>query len=248
MRTILAALAMVAATGAAGAERTYAVMSLVGDGFTVVAHRAATGSSLSPQTRTFVPLATPALDRAALLAVDTALRRADPGAKVLLLGGRDPAALDAQARTLGSPDAAQAVADALVRRLPSLGATHLLLVLKGRGVGRFQVDEGTAEAGALEGLGCYVDSTLITHREAEVALATRGFLAPFAYADLVLVDLATGKVVARREARDAAPQAATRSDSVDAWDAMPAEEKVSRLQGLLRKEADAAVPALVAKP
>jgi hypothetical protein len=248
MRAILAALAMVAATGAAGAERTYAVMSLVGDGFVVVTHRAATGSSLSPQTRAFMPLATPALDRAALLAVDTALRRADPRAKVLLLGGRDPAALEAQARTLGAADGAQAVADALLPHLPATGATHLVLVLKGRGVGRFQVDEGTAEAGALEGLGYYVDSTLITHREAELALATRGFLAPFAYVDLALVDLATGKVVARREAREAAPQAATRSDSVDAWEAMPAAEKVTRLEGLLRKEADALVPALVGPP
>jgi hypothetical protein len=66
--------------------------------------------------------------------------------------------------------------------------------------------------------------------------------------DLVLVDLATGKVVARREARDSAPQAATQSDSVEAWDAMAPEEKIARLQGLLRKEADAAVPALVASP
>ena len=248
MRAILAGLAMVVATGAAGAERTYEVMSLVGDGLLVVTHRAATGSSLSPHTRTFTTLTDPALDRSALLAVDTALRRADPGSKVILLGGRDPAALEAQSRALGSPDAAQAVADALTRRLPATGATHLLLVLKARAPGRFQVGDATAEAGALEGLGYYVDSTLITHREAEFALATRGFLAPFAYVDLALVDLATGKVVARREAREAAPQAATQSDSVDAWEAMPAPEKSGRLQELLRKEADTAVPALLARP
>jgi hypothetical protein len=42
MKTIVAALAMMVATGAAGAERTYAVMSLVGDGFEVVTHRTAT--------------------------------------------------------------------------------------------------------------------------------------------------------------------------------------------------------------
>lgn len=248
MRTILAALAMVVATGAAGAERTYAVMSLVGDGIFVVVHRAATGSSLSPQTRTFMPLADPALDRAALLAVDTALRRAQPGAKVVLLGGRDPAALQAQSRSLGTPDAAQAVADAVVPHLPATGATHLVLILKARAPGRFQVEEATAEAGALEGLGYYVDSTLITHRETEVALDTRGFLAPFAYVDLALVDLATGKVVARREAREAAPEAATKSESVEAWDTLPAAEKIRRLQGLLRKEADATVPALLAAP
>ncbi|HEX3096338.1 MAG TPA: hypothetical protein VHQ02_01400 [Usitatibacter sp.] len=248
MRAILAVLAMVVAAGAAAAERTYAVMSLVGDGLLVVTHRAATGSSLSPQTRTFMTLADPALDRAALLAVDTAVKRADPGAKVILLGGRDPAALEAQSRGLGTADAAQAVADALTRRLPATGATHLVLVLKARAPGRFQVDEATADTGALEGLGYYVDSTLITHREAEFALATRGFLAPFAYVDLALVDLATGKVVARREAREAAPRAATQSDSVDAWDAMPPEEKIRGLQELLRKEADTAVPALLARP
>jgi hypothetical protein len=250
MRTILAALAMVAAAaaGAQGAERTYAVMSLVGDGLLVVTHRTATGSSLSPQTRAFKPFDGPALDRAALLAVDTALRRADPKAKVLLLGGRDPAALAAQARSLGAPGSAQAVADALLPHLPALGATHLVLILKGRGAGRIQVDEGTAEAGALEGLGYYVDSTLITKREAEFALAPRGFVAPFAYMDLALVDLATGKVVGRREARDAAPQAATASDSVDAWETLAPEEKIARLQGLLRKEADAAIPALVGSP
>jgi hypothetical protein len=248
MKTIVAALAMMVATGAAGAERTYAVMSLVGDGFEVVTHRTATGSSLSPQTRVFMPLTTPALDRAALLAVDGALRRADPGAKVLLLGGRDPAALEAQTRSLGAPGSAQAVADALIPHLPAMGATHVVLVLKGRGIGHFQVNEGTAEAGALEGLGYYVDSTLITKREAEFALAARGFLAPFAYVDLALVDLATGKVVARREARESAPEAATASDSVQAWETLAPEEKVARLQCLLRKEADAAIPALVASP
>jgi hypothetical protein len=195
-----------------------------------------------------MPLTSPTLDRAALLAVDGALRRADPKAKVVLLGGRDPAALAAQSRSLGAPGAAQAVADALLPHLPALGATHLVLVLKGRGTGRFEVDEGTAEAGTLEGLGYYVDSTLITRREAQFALATRGFLAPFAYVDLALVDLATGKVIARREARDAAPQAATASDSVEAWETLAPEEKIARLQGLLRKEADTAIPALVASP
>ena len=244
MRTLLAALTMFLAAGACAAGRTYAVMSFVGDGLLVVQHRTSAGSSLSPNARQFVTLADPAFDRTALLAVDGALRRADPSAKVVLLGGRDPAALEAQSRTLGAPGAAQAVADALRPHLPATGATHLVLVLKSRHAGRLRAEEGHADAGELEGLGFYVDPTLVTRHDAS-GLADRGFLAPFAYIDVALVDLGTGKVLAERPVHASTPYPASKSGGLDPWEALPAEEKTRVLEALLRKEVEAAVPALL---
>src|SRR5215831_18208555 len=112
MRAILVALAMLAAMGAEAAERTYAAMSLVGDGLLIVNYRVKTGSSLSSRQRQAVPVADPVFDRTALIAVEAAVKRAQPKAEVVLFGGRDAALLELQAKSLGAAGAAQAIADA----------------------------------------------------------------------------------------------------------------------------------------
>jgi hypothetical protein len=78
-------------------------------------------------------------------------------------------------------------------------------------------------------------------------MASRGFLAPFAYVDLALVDLATGKVVAEREVRAASPHAATGADTVDPWEGLSPEQKIRDLQALLAKDLADAVPALLGR-
>src|SRR5690348_12330082 len=147
MRTILLVLAMVVAMGAGAADRVYAAMSLVGDGLLIVQYRAKTGSSLAARQRQEVPLADPVLDRAALLAVEAAVKRAQPKAEVVLLGGRDAGLLEVQSRTLGAAGATQAIADALVPRLPKTAATHLILVAKGQSASALRVDQSVVDTG-----------------------------------------------------------------------------------------------------
>jgi len=251
MRTVLAVLTLFLATAATAAGETYAVMSLVGDGLLIVRHRATTGTSLEGNAREFLTVADPVFDRAALLAVDGAVRRVDPSARVVLLGGRDPALLEAQSRALGREDAAQAIADALRPRLPATGATRLILVVKARHPAEIQVpqlSDSRVGSGSIEGLGYYIDPSLaaVSRGSSTIADANTGFLAPFAYFTVALVDLKGGKVLGERPVYAATAIPESESATLSPWDALTPEKKVSIVEDLVRREVAQAVPALLA--
>jgi hypothetical protein len=242
---LLVAAALILASGAAGAaERAYAVMSLIGDGVMLVQHRPTAGSSLSDRTRQFVPFDERIFDRGALRAMQAGIHHADPTAKVILLAGRDAQALAAEKDGLGQPTLAQSVADALRGRLPQVGATHLVLLLKARDAAPLPRTGGNVDAGELEGIGFYVDPTLVTRLD-EASPAALGYFAPYAYFTLALVDLATGKVVAQKRVHAANPYEAARSNALRPWDSLGPDEKVRALQALLDDQAESAATALV---
>ena len=243
MRIIIAALSLFVATAAAAAQ-TYAVMSVVGDGLLVVQHRPTTGSSLEGNVREFLPISNPALDRAVLLAVDDAVRRADPSARTVLVGGRDAGALEAQSRTLGKDDALQIVVDTLRPHLPSTGATRLILVAKSRHAARISLGDGSTGSGSLEGLGYYLDPTIPTAR-GDTGEAGYGLLAPFAYFTVALVDLQSGKILAERPVYASYGLSQARSDTLSAWEVLTPEQKVRNIESLIRAEIARAVPALL---
>lgn len=247
MKTMLAlaAWAMCLASGAASAaDRAYAVMSLVGDGVTLVQHRPTAGSSLSDRARRFVPFDERVFDRGALVAMEAGIHHAEPAGKVILLAGRDAQALAAEKDGLGKATLAQSVADALRPRLPQVGATHLVLLLKARNAAPLPLTGGTVEAGELEGLGFYVDPTLVT-RSRQSPHEAPGYFAPYAYFTIALVDLASGKVVAQKEVHAAQPYEASSSGALKPWEALGPDEKVRALQQLLDDQAEAAATALV---
>ncbi len=243
-KSLLALLLVVVALAAVAEGRTYAVMSLVGDGLLVVHHRASTGSSIDRDTRQFIALADPVLDRTALLAVDEALRRSDPAAKPVLLAARDAGLLEAQAKALASGAGVQAIADALRPRLPPNVATHLVLVAKHRAPAAIKLAEGSVGSGHLEGLGFYVDRGMRV-RIPNTNRWGQGFLGPFAYFTVALVDLRSGKVIAEQPVRASIARSQARSDTLDPWDALSAEEKVKILEALIREETARAMPTLV---
>lgn len=245
MRIVVALLSFFLAAQAAAGE-TYAVMSLVGDRLLLVQHRPGTGSSLEGNVREFVSISTPALERAALLAVDDAVRRSDPSARTVLLAGRDPAAFEVQSRTLGRDGALQAIADALRPRLPATGATRLILVAKTRHAAQIRTDEGHTGSGTLEGLGYYLDPTIPTNRVNNNETRGFGLVAPFAYVIVALVDLRTGKVLGERPVYASNSISQASSDTLSAWDSLTAEEKVRNIEALMRTEIAPAVGALLA--
>jgi hypothetical protein len=246
MRAILVALAMLVATGAEAVERTYAVMSLVGDGLLIVQYRVKTGSTLSGRQRQAVPVADPVFDRTALLAVEAAVKRAQPKAEVVLFGGRDPGLLEVQAKSLGSAGSAQAIADALVPRLPKTAATHLIIVTKAQSATALRVDQSVVDTGPLEGLGFYVDPSIVTRPpEGSAAAGSQGLLAPFAYIDVALVDLATGRVVAERPVYASYSYTESQTGSLTPWDSLSSQEKMRILTKLIGDEVDKAVGALL---
>ena len=245
VRAFLFALAICFTADAHAADaRKYAVISLIGDKLMLATRDMATGSSLDQNARQFVDVGSPELDNTALLAAETALTSADPGAGVVLLAVRDPAFFAAQSRMLDKNAQEQGFFESIAKVAASAQATHLILISKLRREARLKVADGYVGSGWLEGLGFYVDRTMPM-----VSSSTResytGFLAPFAYYRLVLIELPSGKVLGEQAVM--ASTSYGKQESLHPWDSMTSEQKVAALRYLIREDMRRAVRELLKK-
>ena len=245
---LVACLALVAATAHAQADggavaRKYAVLSLVGDALNVVTYFRHTAGGVDPLSRESLPLPGPALDNAALLAAEDALRKSDPRASVVLLAPSSRALYTEQ----------QGLFDGTRLKLPGelgaalhgSGATHLVLLTKHRGEARLRTAIGNVGSGKLEGLGFYVDRQMRLRR-GDTGESGQGFVAPFVYVRCSLVDVATLAVQREEIAMAAEAYSAARSTATaNPWDALTPAQKVSIIRQMLVAEVGRAVPALV---
>lgn len=245
MRRWLWILACLVALNASAQERRYAVMSLIGDGLLIVHRDNATGSNLDRNNRNFAAFKNPALDNMTLLAIDEAMRRRDPAVKPILLGGRDPAILALQMRGLDEGSGLALLLPVIGPMAVKAGATHLVLATKHRDEARIKMADGTAGAGRIEGLGFYLDRNAHVQNR-DTGAATQGYIAPFGYFTLSLVDLASGSVLSQEVVREAF--AIANQQAAMAWDAITPEQKAQMIQDLIRREVWRAVPLLFAKP
>lgn len=238
MRFLLAALLVASGLAHAQAPR-YAVLSLVGDRLTVVQREMTTGTRIDRNTRTPVPMASPALDNAMVLAVEREILRAAPGAQTVLLAARRPDLFELQSRTLDEGSGVQRLLDALRDVVAKANATHLVLVTRHRARARLEVADGALGDGQLDGLGFYVDPTRamdnLTSGE-----RSEGFIASYAYFMVTLVDLRTGAILAQRPAMES--RSAASQKVLTPWQALTPEQKAAMLEMLIRSGAERAVP------
>jgi hypothetical protein len=242
-KRLLAAMAGLLLGAAAQAAPSYAVLSLVGDKLDIVTFQPTTGSLVDPNSHT--PLAMPQddLDVAALRAINRSLKAAVPGAQVALLAASKAEDFTGQEHIFsGDQVTLPAEIDAAVRRE---GASMLVLVTRHHGEAHMQSFNNKLGSGRIDGLGFYVDGNKwIDNRD--MGTTSQGYIAPFVYIDVSLVDLATGTVVRRRTIESGrVVEAAHNAQGANAWQALTPAEKVTMLTRLLTEQLDAAVPALV---
>jgi hypothetical protein len=244
VRFILAAL-LVAAIGSASAadeDRIYAIVSLLGDGLSIVVRENSTGSNINRNGRTFLRLETPALDRAALFAADDAIKGASPGAKRVMLEVHDPEVYAAQSRALDEGGDIRPVLLTLGATLAQSKATHLVLFTKQRHEAMLRLRDGNVGNGRLEGLGFYVDRA-IKLQNPDTGEYYVGFLSPFAYFRVSLVEAATGKPLGEESVYASDAHAST--SNVHPWDTLTSQEKVAALQAMVRRDAGRIVTTLL---
>ena len=247
MKRILFAFLLAAAAFCAHADgKRYAVLSLVGDRILVVEREMSTGSRLDRNTRHFVDVPDNALDKSMLLAIDDAIRRKDGAATTVLLAPKDPALYAAAARELDGTGHTGRIYEAVKPMLTGANATHLLLVTKQRHQAMLRLRDGLVGSGYLEGLGFYVDYGTLS-RSTDTAEAERGFIAPFTYVNVALIDVASGTVVSEERIIGSAPYTTPNSNIGDAWGALTPQQKADSLAELMRTEAGQAIPKLLAK-
>jgi hypothetical protein len=250
---LLAALAPLAAAAWAADPppapvRTYAIVPLIGDQFSVVSRRSDVGTRLDPNERTVLPVPDPVFDRVAATAVEKALNDARPGTPVLRALIRDPRLFALQDKLLTESAESHDMRIALHDLLAKAGATDLILVTKQRGEPTFDVITGKLSAGGwLSGIGFYIDNERRMYNT-EHRMTGEGFLAPYAYLTVSLLDMDSMRVVKAKQGLQttmALPQ--DKQAAAHSWDAMSAKEKVDALEYVIKKAVETGMSGVLAQ-
>jgi len=238
----LAALAAPVRAQAPQAPATYAVVSLIGDQLDAVTYQPQVGTLLDANSHQAMPMGADIMDNLALRETNKALRSAVPVTDVALLAVSAPEFFIDESRLFaGNQVKLPADIDAAIAQAK---AGSLVLITKHRADARLQVSDGLIGSGKIEGLGFYVD-TVHHLRDAENTRAT-GFLAPFVYIDVTLVDTASHTIIGQKTITASETVTANSNETgAGAWGALTTEQKMSTLSRLLSKNLAAAVPKLL---
>jgi len=227
-----------AAADAAGAPAspTYAVVSLIGDQFSIVTRRSDVGTRLDPNERVSLPVPDAIFDRIAADAVEKALLDAKPGTPVLNASIRDARLFALQEKLLTESTESHDMRIALHDLLAKAGATDLILVTKQRAEPSFKVGDGMLGGiGWVSGIGFYIDNVTGMYNS-EHRMTGEGFLAPYAHVMVSLLDLASMRVVKSKQGLEttmALPQ--DKKPANHSWDAMSPKEKVDALEYVIKQ-------------
>ena len=118
---------------------SFAVLSLVGDQFSVVVRRDESGTRLDPNSRRDYPVPTAMFDEMAVGAVESVLKRVKPVSPVMRFSIRDPRLFALQDKLLVDSDESRGLREALAKLLRDNAATRLVLVTKWRDDAQFPV-------------------------------------------------------------------------------------------------------------
>jgi len=225
-----------ASAPASAPARTWAIVSLIGDEFSVVSRRNQVGSRLDPNERTPLPVPDPVFDRIAAEQVEQLLLRPRPGAPVLRALIRDPRLFALQDKLWTESAESHDMRIALRDTLAKAGATDLLLVTKHRGTPSFQLVTGRLDRpGSISGIGFYIDNDTKLYR-VDNKLGEEGFLAPYAYLAISSMEVASMRLVKTRHALETTIAQGVQQGVIShAWDALTPKQKVDALEGVIRR-------------
>lgn len=226
------------------APRAYAVLSEFGREVNVVVYQPATGSHRDTNLRESIELDSDTYDRVVVVQARAALQRAEPGAEIWALGRADTDFFDPM--SLPGPGGTATLPADLAAALKEHHSTHLLLFTRLRAEAALRFPVSTRGNGRLEGLGFYLDGNLMTRRPDTGAVA-RGFLSPYAYFRVILIDLGNGQVLATRNVTASTTLSVARApdNSSNPWDVLTPAQKAEALRRLLVSEVRRAVPAVL---
>ncbi|WP_417067510.1 hypothetical protein [Niveibacterium terrae] len=220
LKHLLPILLLCSASAHAAEHPRYAVISLIGDQLTIVTHASATGSRLDSNPKQAIQASALALDDKILEEVDRQMPKLAPGAEVSLLGISSEAAYQKGDEALQVP----AVRKALEREHPD----RIILISKYRGDARLKLKNQAIGSGYLQGIGFYVDDSYRV-RDTDTGATGDGFIAPFAYIRLSLLDGHDLREIRTLPVTASYTFSSSRGQSGKAWDALSATEKLSIL-------------------
>jgi len=212
-RSLIAAAMLAAAClpAFAQAAHRYVAVSLVSDELTYVgAPEGVTGTLHARGSSKALPLKGAPFDRTVLEVLAGSVPKAQPAAKLSFLAMSAPEAFERQEDWFDGDRVKlpAALRDAVAKE----GAGELLLVTKIRG--EAAVTDGTTKfgMGKLSGLGFYIDR--FTQMSDPERGPVQGYIAPYVYVKLSVVDVASFKVTAHRVIQAAVPYTSLKSQEM----------------------------------
>ena len=231
---------------AEGESRTYAVLSLIGDKISIVGHETTVGSNIDRNRRETRTVDGHALDTTAVLAASDAINRFDPRATIVMLSSSDPALYELQNELFEPQDRSRALLASIKEPAQSQNATHLVLITKHRSDALLRLANQSVGSGKIEGVGFYLDATLRTRRT-DTHASGSGFLAPFAYIKITLVDAKTMAVIREQTVEESTTLSTARAEgSLNPADVLTPAQKTAALQGMIRRAIARGVPSVLA--
>ncbi len=216
-----------------------ALLSLIGDRLHVVSKLPSTGTNSEPIKRDSIAIDTPMFDQQAMNASIRGLRRVMSKAEFAVLNARSPVLFDRQSSLFERSGQTIKMPEAIVDAARQQGANRILLILKRREDANFSFASGdVSTTPKLEGLGFFLDASMDTYAvnaQGERTASGRGFVAPYVFVDLFLVDVATGRILGERgitAARTIASGTAD-GDPATSWNAMSSADRARIITQLL---------------
>ena len=238
MRHLAALLTVLASFLALDAHaQKYAVISLIGDRMQLVFARGVEGQPVDRIERRYVPLQDSAIDRAALLAVNEQLKKLRPGSEPVLLQAFERSYFDTSGGT-------SAIIEWIRQLVKDKKVTHAIVITKLNYGGIPDMQKPYLGNNDLEGVGFFVGRTA-PPTGMDPNGAGPGFLAPFAYFEITIVDLGTGQPLRREKGLASDLILAAGTDSGNPWDALSGEQKVRKLMDMVSKEIATLMPKLL---
>ncbi len=231
----------------------YALLSVIGDRLDVVVRQLQTGTRVDNNRRQPIAISEPVFDSAAVSAAGRAIRQIYPKAELAILDTRSQVLFDKQQTLFQVNYNVMTMPDAIRDALRQQGATKFILIRKHRDDANFQFATGYSDgAGKIEGLGFYLDGTWETRNvdatTGEIR-AGRGFIAPFAYLEVTLIDFPSGNVLGKKTVTGSFQVGAGRAaqDIGEPWNALTSAEKVQLINRLIEREVSSAVQEIFTK-
>jgi hypothetical protein len=158
------------------------------------------------------------------------------------LNTRSPALFAKQRQLFDEQNGVMSMPDAIRGALAQQGATHLILITKFRDDIKVLVQSAPGGAERMEGVGFLLNGAAVTTDPATGSTG-RGYISPFTYFQVALVELPSRKVLKTRVVTASEPFSAARAPSGDdPWEALSSAEKIAAIEALLTREIGRVIP------
>ncbi len=230
------------------AQPVYAILSLIGDELSVIASQLKVGDAPESNFKRAVAIEEPVFDTIAIRATIDSVRRARPGAELAALNTRSPVLFAKQKQLFVEQNGLMSIPEAVLGALAQQGATHLILITKYRDDTKLLISTAPAGSDRMEGLGFFLNGAALTTDPA-TGSAARGYISPFAYFRVDLIELPSRKLAKTRVVSASEPFSAARAPSGDdPWMALTAAEKIAAIEALLTREIGRVIPLMFDGP